>query len=345
METSTVLERLMHSEPLLLLGAGAGFVLVLSLWLGVMLIWAQRRIRREAVVDERLGISPRRAGESENPAAGGTQRTLRLWHDGKESTTLVPYMRKSRSPVQRLERMLRDAGWDPKKRMMLYLVLGGCPLAFSAATLLLIGAALPGIGLAATTYLVFWIYLKSRISRQADLFDRQLVEALELAARSLRAGHPFSGAFRLISEEFPPPVGALFTEICQQIDMGMSLEDSLAKAAAASPSEDMKLLATSVIIQLQSGGNLADMMERAAFVIRDRMRLSRRVRVLTAQTQFSKRILLGLPFVVFVVLNILNYEYMQPFYTTFAGMIILCTALFCLLLGWWAMNRIAILRY
>ncbi len=332
-------ERLIHQDPLTLLSAGAGFVLILCLWLMAVLFWARRRTGREQVVDRRLGIG------TERPESEAAQRTLRLWHDGKETTTIVPGAKPSRSPVRRLEQMLRDAGWDPQTRMTVYTILGVCPLACAAATLLVLGTALPGIGVAAAVYLIFWIYLKSRISRRAELFDLQLVEALELAARSLRAGHPFSGAFRLISEEFPPPVGAVFTEICQQLDMGMSLEAALQKAAAATPSEDMKLLATSVIIQIQSGGNLADMMDRAAYVIRDRMRLSRRVRVLTAQTQFSKRILLGLPFLVFVVLNVVNYDYMQPFYTTYAGSVILIVALVCLLLGAWVMNRIAILKY
>jgi tight adherence protein B len=107
----------------------------------------------------------------------------------------------------------------------------------------------------------------------------------------------------------------------------------------------MKFFATSVVIQLRSGGNLADMMDRLAFVIRDRMRLARRVRVLTAQTQFSKRILQALPFAIFVILCLINPEYMQPLYTTSTGKTILGAAGAGLLAGTYTMNRLAVLRY
>jgi tight adherence protein B len=107
----------------------------------------------------------------------------------------------------------------------------------------------------------------------------------------------------------------------------------------------MKLFATSVIIQVRSGGNLADMMYRLADVIRDRMRLKRRVRVLTAQTQLSKRVLLALPFLLFGALNLLNPTYMMPLYTTAMGRMLLIIAGTGLILGAWMMNRLSVLKY
>ena len=86
--------------------------------------------------------------------------------------------------------------------------------------------------------------------------------------------------------------------------------------AGESSRDDLKLFATSVVIQLTSGGNLADMMGRLAAVIRERMRLARHVRVLTAQTQFSKRLLLSIPFILFAIISIMNPDYMRPLYTT-----------------------------
>jgi tight adherence protein B len=100
-----------------------------------------------------------------------------------------------------------------------------------------------------------------------------------------------------------------------------------------------------VVIQLNSGGNLADMMERLANVIRERQRLARRVKVLTAQTQFSKRVLLSLPFLIFVVLNLINPNYMRPLYTTFPGQMILLAAGLGLLLGWVTMNWLSKLAF
>ena len=127
--------------------------------------------------------------------------------------------------------------------------------------------------------------------------------------------------------------------------MGGELEQVLRQSAEASSNSDMKLFATSVAIQLNSGGNLAELMDRLSRVIRDRMRLNRRVRVLTAQTQLSKRVLLCLPFLVFVALNVVNPEYMSLFYTTFAGRIMLGVGVFLLVIGAWMMNKMAKLEY
>ena len=124
-----------------------------------------------------------------------------------------------------------------------------------------------------------------------------------------------------------------------------SLEDALEQAAREHPSGDFRIFVASVIIHRRSGGNLADMMERIAAIIRDRMRIARRVRTLTAQTQLSKRILIALPFFMFVLLNVLNPKYMQAFYDTPEGQIMLAIAGAAMLIGVWIMNKIAILRY
>jgi len=146
---------------------------------------------------------------------------------------------------------------------------------------------------------------------------------MELAARSLRVGHPLIASFQLIADEIPAPVGELFGEVCQQQTLGVAMDEALRSASESVDSADLRLLATSVVIQLRTGGNLADMMQRLSNIIRERNRLTRRVRVLTAQTQFSKRVLLALPFLVFISMNVINPTYMQPLYSTFGGQLIL----------------------
>ena len=172
--------------------------------------------------------------------------------------------------------------------------------------------------------------------------SRLVGEALE---RLVRAGHPLVGAFQLIATEVPPPVGGLFAEICQAQEMGLTIERAILEVGRTFNNADVRIFGTSVAIQLRSGGNLADMMDRLAYVIRDRMRLSRRVRVLTAQTQFSKRILAVLPVVVFVVLSSVNPKYMSTMYSTQTGRYLLTIAAVGVLLGIWIMNRISVIRY
>jgi tight adherence protein B len=237
-----------------------------------------------------------------------------------------------------------NAGWDSTAGTLL-----GCLLAASAfvlfAVFLLTESILPGLGIIFGIWVAFWFYLNHCVNRRTAIFERQFVDALDLASRSLRAGHPLVGAFRLISEEIPPPVSTAFFEISQKQALGQSLEAALQNVAAKSTSEDMKLFAAAVIIQLRSGGNLAEMMDRLSYVIRDRMRLSRRIRVLTAQTQFSKRVLLTLPFMFFFVLNLIRPSYMAPLYGTTEGRILIAISALGLFLGAWTINRMAVLRY
>ncbi|MHC4441597.1 MAG: type II secretion system F family protein [Planctomycetota bacterium] len=311
------------------------FGIILSLWMFFVFLWVTRRLSKINMVEKRMGL-----GDQEDD---GKTRVLRLWKDGQEATTVVPgYQRLSL--LSRLDQLRIQAGWEISMPVVLACVVLLVTMVF-VFTLLLTNSILAGLGVSVPLPLMFWIYLRGRISHQLSLFEGQLVEALELAARSLRAGHPLIGSFRLVSEEMSAPVNRIFAEICQIQALGVSLEEAVQKVAHSSASSDMRLFSTSVIIQLKSGGNLADMMQRLAFVIRDRMRLKRRVEVLTAQTQLSKRILIALPFVLFVVLNLLNPGYMAPLYSTTYGRMLMILAASGLLLGIWVMNRLAVLKY
>jgi tight adherence protein B len=104
------------------------------------------------------------------------------------------------------------------------------------------------------------------------------------------------------------------------------------------------LFAAAMAIHLRSGGNLADVMHGLAFVIRERMRLGRRFRTLIAQTQISKRILLGMPVIMFGVLNVIGAEYMAGMYASFLGQIMLVVAATSMLIGWFVMNKMSDLK-
>ncbi len=312
----------------------ATFALVLSLWMGVILLWSIKRRTREKAVRQRVQL---------DLSDTASTRPLRLWHEGREAVVQRPAHR--RVPLAfRVRMMFQEAGWDVDVRSlglgMSAVVLLSPFLSFAAT-----GSFIPGLGAVALAAFVLWFLLQQRILRRTALFETQFVDALDIAARSLRAGHPLVGAFQLIAAEIPPPVGALFAEICQAQEMGLSIERAILEVAKAFGNTDVRIFGTSIAIQIRSGGNLADMMDRLAYVMRDRMRLNRRVRVLTAQTQFSKRILTALPVVIFFVLNAVNPKYMATLYTTDTGKILLSAAAFCVILGVWIMNRLSVIRY
>ena len=321
-----------------LIVAASVFGLVLSLWLIWLVVWVFRRLTRAQHVQQRLGTN------LETPGAQRPARELRLWRDGKEATTFVPGSSRDFALFRWLRRMFDEAGIESPVGSVLLSMLSIMAAVF-VVSLMVSRSAWISVAAALVSLQIAWIVLNERISRRAARFENQLVDSMELAARSLRAGHPLTGSFRLISEEIAAPVGKIFAEICQHQGLGASLEQAMRNAAANSPSSDFKLFATSIVIQVHSGGNLAEMMERLAYVMRERMRLARRVRVLTAQTQFSKRILLALPFVIFILLNYLNPKYMGPLYTTSTGQMLLFISATGLLLGAWIMNRLVVLKH
>jgi tight adherence protein B len=310
------------------------FGLVLAVWAIGILVWQKRRARREAILRERL--DPR---ESEL----GKARTLRLWHEGEEATKTVPGRFKAPPLADRLEQARKDAGFTSRSQVLLGRALFAV-LAGFVVVLALTHRFVPAFVTAAAVVVALVWYTSNRISQRDALFERQLVDGLELSARALRAGHPLLGAFHLISEEIPAPVGRIFAEICQHQTMGGSLDDALRRAAALTKNEDMRLFSASLSINLRTGGNLADVVYGLAHVIRERMRLNRRFRVLIAQTQVSKRVLLLMPILMLCLLGWINPEYVGKLVDNTAGIFLSFVAATSWVIGWVVMNRMATLK-
>lgn len=318
-----------------MLMAAGGFGLILSLWLLGVSLMSMRRTAREKAIARRLG---------EIDGKDHQVRVLRLWIDGHEATTFVPHDSWLRLWWSRFRRFPEDAGWSVPVQSVLMGV-GGVVVLLSAVTMAFTQNPLPALGVAVAAVVLFAIYTRYCVARNMENFEQQFSDALQLIARSLRAGHPLMGAFRLTAEEMQAPVSTIFARICQEQSLGVGLEDSLRTAAAESNSPDLKLFTTSVGIQIRSGGNLADMMDRLAEVIRSRIKLSRRIRVVAAQTQFSKRILLALPLLMLLILSIVNPVHVSALFETTMGRQMLLAGGVAMLLGWFTMNRIARLQY
>ncbi len=321
-------------DPLMIIKGIAAFGLVMAAWSVVVLLVAQKRARRESFMRQRL-----------DPGGPQTEsvRTLRLWHEGEEAVTLVAESGDKPRMVERMEALRREAGYTMPLRG-LFTVVAVIMLVVAVAGFALTQRALPLVVGPIVVGTAFWYIMHAKATKRRQLFNRQFVDSLELCARALRSGHTLLAAFRLMSEEIPAPVGRLFADICQQQSMGIKLEEALRKASNISGSNDMKLFSASLTINMKSGGQVADVMEGIAFVIRERLKLGRRFRTLTAQTQFSKKVLIGLPFILFAVLNAISPEYMSELYASVAGQFMLGASLTSLLVGWFVMNKMADLK-
>jgi tight adherence protein B len=312
----------------------AVFVLVFSAWSICVVLWLVQYLRRQGQLRKRLGVGGIEVHKSQ---------ALQLWRAEYETRRRPRYSKKETLSA-RLGRLQAEAGWKMSASVVLLSVIFVTALAFVAVHILGYGSWLAA-GVSGAVLVTFYVMTKRRIAAHVALFERQFVDSLGIAARALRAGHPLVGAFQLVAQEVGDPLAKIFGEICQEQALGLDLEGSIRRVADASHNADLKLFATAVSIQLSSGGNLAELMDTLANVMRSRIRLHRRVRVLTAQTNTSTRILIILPIVLFTILNIIAPEYMELFYTTRPGWYLLTGTVVSVLFGTWLMAKMSVIRY
>ncbi|MDH3265107.1 MAG: type II secretion system F family protein [Paracoccaceae bacterium] len=153
----------------------------------------------------------------------------------------------------------------------------------------------------------FWVDRKAK--KRMALIEEQLPDAVELMVRSLRVGHPFSSAINIVSREVPDPLGSEFGLISDEVSYGREISESLKHFAERMDMQDLRFLAVSVTIQAQSGGNLAEILDGLAKVIRARFKLFRRVKAITAEAKWSGMFLSGFPLVVLVGINVIRPDY------------------------------------
>lgn len=186
-----------------------------------------------------------------------------------------------------------------------------------------------GIGLA----LLPLFYLRSMKKRRMQKFERQLPDALELVARALKAGHAFSSGMQLAADEFDDPLGTEFQNTLDEINFGASVADALKNLSIRVDCPDLRYFIVSVIVQRETGGNLAEIIEKLAHLIRERFKLRGRVQVLAAEGKLSAMILVALPFFVVLALRFMNPTYIGTLVGDPAGRAIATIAVFLMVLG------------
>jgi tight adherence protein B len=151
--------------------------------------------------------------------------------------------------------------------------------------------------------------LQMRRNRRMAAFDAALPDAIELCARSLRAGHSLIGAIGNVAEQGPEPVKSEFAEVFRLQNFGLPIRDALSQLMDRMPSADLRVVVTGIMVQKDTGGNLAEIMDHITNVIRDRMRIKGDIQVHTAQGRLTGWILCLLPAILLGVINLINPGY------------------------------------
>jgi tight adherence protein B len=219
-------------------------------------------------------------------------------------------------------------------------------LAFGSATLAGMAGLnvliIPLVGLAFGSLPFFWLLFRRK--RRLQKFAAQLPEALELVARALRAGHSLAAGFHLVSQEASDPIASEFGRVFEEQNLGIPFEEALNNLTERVPNLDLKFFVTAVILQRQTGGDLAEILDKIGRLIRERFAIWGQVQALTGEGRLSGIVLLALPPLLFITVYRMNPEYLSLLFTDELGKKMLVGGIVMQLLGALAIRKIVNIR-
>jgi tight adherence protein B len=238
-----------------------------------------------------------------------------------------------------LARLIAQSGVQTTPGTIVVMSIGAAIAAGLVATVIVRHPlAVPLAGVAGLAAPFLWL-MRCRTKRVAR-FEEQFPEALDLMARAIRAGHAFQTALGMVADELPAPVGPEFRKAFEQQNFGLPLREALNELADRIPLLDIRFFVTAVTIQRESGGNLSEILENLAHVVRERFKIRRQVRTHTAHGRFTGYVLLALPAALAIALARLNPEQMNLLFRESMGRTMLMGAVVMQTIGYFWIRRI-----
>ena len=307
---------------------GLAFV---ALWL------VNQRSARARLIKERLANE--RKGPERDP---GDELALLRDEQLSEIPAIDSLLRRS-SRVSELQKMLAQGGLEMRAGNFLGVsALAAVAAAVLAYTLsrrveatwiaLLVGAVLP------------YAYASVRRNKRFEKFEELFPEAIDTLARAVRAGHAFTTALEMITAEVAEPVAGEFRQLFEEQKFGMPVRDALMNLTDRVPLVDVKFFVTAVMLQRETGGNLAEILDNLSYVIRERFKIQRQVRVYTAQGRLTMALLMGMPPVIVVVMLVLNPSFIHPLFADPIGHTLLVAGICLQTVGYFVIRKIIRIR-
>lgn len=243
-----------------------------------------------------------------------------------------------------LQRQLSSAGLKMTVgTLLLASAVCGILVYFAAATLL--RAPLVGIPIGVLAAFIPFMYVRWKRQRRLVKFEEQFPEAIDLLARALRAGHAFTTGVEMVGAEMEDPVGAEFRLMYDRQNFGMPVPDTLKQFAERVPIIDARFFATAVLTQRESGGNLSEVLDNLASVIRERFKVKRQVRVVTAHGRMTGWVLSGLPPALALALFIVNPSHMMILVRDPLGVQMIVVAIILQVIGTLIIRKLVNIEY
>jgi tight adherence protein B len=239
----------------------------------------------------------------------------------------------------RLKQMLDQADLHvTPSRLVMFAGMAGMLAALAVSVisgniLMMLGA---GFGAATLPFVHVWWKRKKRF----EAFLENLPDALDLMSRALSAGHAFSEALHMVSSEMPEPISGEFRKAYEEQNLGLSLKLAMENLTQRMPLLDLRMCVTAVMIQRETGGNLAEILEKVAVTIRERFRIMGDLKTLTTSSRMSAWLLCGLPIFVTIVITFMNPDYMSILWKDPRGHYLIAAAMFLQVTGMLIVRKI-----
>jgi tight adherence protein B len=189
-------------------------------------------------------------------------------------------------------------------------------------------------------FLLPYSYASYRRGKRFEKFEELFPEAIDTLARAVRAGHAFTTALEMIVDETAEPVSGEFRKLFEEQKFGMPVRDALINLTERVPLVDVKFFVTAVMLQRETGGNLAEILDNLSYVIRERFKIQRQVRVYTAQGRLTMALLMGMPPVIVVVMLVLNPGFIRPLFSDPIGHTLLVAGITLQTVGYFVIRKI-----
>ncbi|HEY0757651.1 MAG TPA: type II secretion system F family protein [Acidisarcina sp.] len=295
--------------------------MLIVVFLGILLVtFALVAIATRATEEERT-LDQRLSGIKTLPSALNASGSdiAQLWKkQGKEGGDLVERSLVRLPAFRRAQISLRQAQSSMSLGGLLLISLGLAACGYFAALLFVPVLPVELLAAAVAAYLPFAYFTIKRV-RRVNAFNAALPEAIDMMARALRAGHSMVSSIEMMAAQAVEPARSEFAEVFKQQNFGLPIREALMQLMERVPSQDLRVLVTAILVQKDTGGNLAEILDRTVFVIRERLRIQGEIQVQTAQGRLTGWILTALPVVMMVVINLVDPGYSHVLFVTPMG--------------------------
>jgi tight adherence protein B len=294
---------------------------------------------KEQEVEDRLSVLT--GGKKKNGKAADASQYAELLASMKNDGTSAIERLISRYMNMRLLFEQADVALPVPQFLIICAVLAAVGVVLPAAAGMNVLFA-PFVGGFLATLPIIWLLMRRK--RRLKKFAAQLPEALELIARALRAGHSLAAGMNLVAHEMSAPIAVEFGRTFEEQNLGIPLEEALDNLTQRVPNLDLKFFATAIILQRQTGGDLAEILDKIGHLVRERFQIWGQVQALTGEGRLSGIVLLALPPALFAVVYRMNPDYLMLLFTDEMGKKMLVGGLVMQLLGALAIRKIVNIR-